>query len=158
MDDSPRQRTHNRSYLKDYRWELRTFGTSAEAAAWNLLKGKRIEELQFRRQFSIEDFILDFYCPALRLAIELDGESHNEWGKCGKDRNRDTILRERHGITVLRYENKIVYQHPEYIIEDIKKAKREGMDTRPLQPQAAATPSNLEGEKKTPRQPSPPLS
>ena len=143
MDLGHPQRTHNKFYLKDYRRELRNGGTSAEAAAWNLLKGKKIQGLQFRRQFSIEDFILDFYCPALRLAIELDGESHNVWGKTWTDKERDNILKEKHGVTTLRYENKIVYQHPEYIVEDIVKVMKKRRDTLLSQPQAAASSPNL---------------
>lgn len=57
------------------------------------------------------------------------------------------VLGKEHITGSLRYENKIVYQHPEYILEDIKRVKREKMDIRPRQPQAVATPSNLEGEK-----------
>ena len=55
------------------------------------------------------------------------------------------VLGKEHITGSLRYENKIVYQHPEYIW--ISKGRREKMDIRPRQPQAAATPSNLEGEK-----------
>jgi len=59
--------------MKSLRRNLRTNGTPAEGALWRHLRAKQVGGLQFRRQFSVGPHILDFYCPALRLAIELDG-------------------------------------------------------------------------------------
>jgi len=50
--------------------------TKAETLLWIELKGKNIEGLKFRRQYSIEAYVVDFYCPALKLAIEVDGATH----------------------------------------------------------------------------------
>ena len=63
------------------------------------------------------NYILDFYCVQIRLAIELDGEIHvyNE----EYDLKRDEFLNEQ-GITVLRYENKFVFELPEQILEEIE--------------------------------------
>ena len=144
--DQPPIHTHNKPYLKSARRELRSYGTSAEACLWNRLKQKKLFDLQFRRQFSIENYILDFYCPSLKLAIELDGEVHNE--RQEHDIQRDSYLRDIHSITVLRYENKVVFECPNYIVEDIQhymQCKSGISDIRPCQPQAADTPSNLEG-------------
>ena len=55
--------THNAKYQQETRRELRLHGTPAEAALWTLLKGRQVNNLRWRRQFSIETYILDFYCP-----------------------------------------------------------------------------------------------
>jgi very-short-patch-repair endonuclease len=48
----------------------------AEIILWGRLKGRQLDGYKFRRQSSVEDFIIDFYCPELKLAVEIDGESH----------------------------------------------------------------------------------
>ena len=106
----------NSPELKDFRRHLRTHGTSAEGALWNMLKGKQIAGLQFRRQFSVGNHILDFYCPALKLAIELDGDYHYHMEMPDRDYRRDQELLENHGIKTVRFENKIVFNHPESIV------------------------------------------
>ncbi len=96
---------------------MRNNSTPAECELWNCLKGKRIRNLKFRRQHSIGNYIVDFYCPKLKLDIELDGEYHiyNE----EYDRLRDGKLCSL-GITTLRYENLMVFEHPNVILADIK--------------------------------------
>ena len=108
---------NNLPELKNRRKNLRNHSTSAEAVLWRSLKAKQICNLKFRRQHSIDNFILDFYCPQLKLGIELDGQYHvyNE----AYDRIRDKVL-EQYGITILRYENCMVFEHPDVIIDDIK--------------------------------------
>lgn len=66
-------RDKNIASMKYLRKTLRNNGTPAEGKLWSILKNKQVENLTFRRQFSIGKYILDFYCPTLRLAIELDG-------------------------------------------------------------------------------------
>ncbi|MDX1582216.1 MAG: endonuclease domain-containing protein, partial [Thermoanaerobaculia bacterium] len=56
--------------------QLRAGQTEAERLVWNMLRDRRLGGLKFRRQHRIGEYILDFYCPRLRLAIELDGENH----------------------------------------------------------------------------------
>ncbi len=147
-------KTHNLIYLKDFRRDLRTNGTPAEAALWKRLKGRQVEGLMFRRQFSVGNAILDFYCPALRLALELDGQVHNNgiWGRRQEDFDRDRLLLAEHGITVLRYENRIVFERPNHILDDIRlfaQGQRNGFcgtmltewgHTPPSPPQAAPPP------------------
>ena len=62
--------------LKETRRELRLNGTSAEAVMWTHIKGRKINGRRWRRQFSVGPFIIDFYCPELKLGIELDGAPH----------------------------------------------------------------------------------
>ena len=109
------QRVMNVSKMKPFRRELRSHGTPAEGALWNMLKGKQIAGLQFRRQYSVGNYILDFYCPALRLAIELDGDYHYHMEQPDRDWKRDKVLLEQFGIKTLRFENIIVFRHPESI-------------------------------------------
>ena len=112
-----KQRTKNTSTVKNFRRKLRSNSTPAEAALWNILKEKKIAGLQFRRQFSIGNFILDFYCPKLKLAIELDGNYHDFVDI--KDLERDKYLADNFGIQTIRFENKTVFQQPETIVNNI---------------------------------------
>ena len=66
--------------------KLRNNSTKSEALMWNFLKGKQIRGCDFHRQKPIGNFIVDFYCSELLLAIEIDGESH--YGNEEKDLKR----------------------------------------------------------------------
>ena len=68
----------NVTYLKDRRKDLRNNLTPAEATLWKYLKGSTLKDRKFRRQHSIGNYIVDFYCPEEKLIIELDGEVHND--------------------------------------------------------------------------------
>ncbi|MEN8117199.1 MAG: DUF559 domain-containing protein [Bacteroidota bacterium] len=109
---------HNRKYLKSIGKQLRNNSTSAEATLWSMLKNKQAGGYKFRRQHSIGNFVVDFYCPTLNLSIDLDGEPHADLNSIARDTERDDELAE-YGITVLRYENRWVFEYPEVIIEDI---------------------------------------
>ena len=111
----------NRKDLKSFRSFLRNKGTPAEAALWNILKSTQIDGRKFRRQYSIDSYIVDFCCPSEKLIIELDGDTHGEYYKIQKDENRDKYL-ESLGFTVLRFENRFVFQEPEYLKDEIRKA------------------------------------
>jgi very-short-patch-repair endonuclease len=110
----------NRKSLKSFRLSLRNNSTSAEAALWVMLKSKKLEGKKFRRQYSIGRYIADFCCPSEKLIIELDGDSHGEYHKIQKDENRDKYL-ESLGFTILRFENRFVFQDPEYLSGEIRK-------------------------------------
>jgi len=77
--------------LKTKRKELRNFLTPAEARLWNYLKNSQLG-FKFRRQHSVEYYILDFYCPKKMLAIELDGSPHDTDQGYIQDRLRDKDL------------------------------------------------------------------
>ena len=55
---------------------LRNNMPKAELILWSTLKSKGLDEYKFRRQYSVAQFVVDFYCPRLKLAIEVDGDSH----------------------------------------------------------------------------------
>jgi very-short-patch-repair endonuclease len=113
---------NNIKYLKSSRKLLRNNSTAAEATLWKILKNKTVCGLKFRRQHSVGNYILDFYCPELKLAIELDGEIHNDPVVLSKDLEKEEFLLKL-SICLLRYENRWVYDYPEVIIEDILKVK-----------------------------------
>jgi len=109
---------HNRKYLKENRKELRNNLTPAEAELWKYLKAGQLQGRKFRRQHSIGNHILDFYCPSERMAIELDGQIHYNSITEYFDEKRDATLQVL-GIKVLRYENKDVFQNLEAILQEI---------------------------------------
>ncbi len=114
-----KRQTNNRPELKDFRKNLRNNLTSAEANLWRSLKGKKLEGRKFRRQFSVDSYILDFYCPSEKLAIELDGADHFTAAGCEHDATRTDILNS-HGIRVIRFENDEVFKAHESVLEKIK--------------------------------------
>ena len=111
-------RIHNRDYLKDRRIELRNNLTPAEAVLWNALKSKQLYNRKFRRQHSIRNFIVDFYCPAEKLIIERDGEAHNNIMTLISDDERDETLANM-GFRVVRFENSDVLNNLEFVLEEI---------------------------------------
>ena len=110
---------HNERDQKLLRQTLRNNATSAEAVLWRALKGKQVEGLKFRRQFGVGPYVIDFYCPEIRLGIELDGGVHKESYTKVYDEMRTEFLAENR-IRVLRFENEVVYNNIEGIIEAIK--------------------------------------
>lgn len=109
---------HNRKYLKPFRKGLRNNGTCAEALLWAFVKGRQLHGMKFRRQHSIENYIVDFYCAEARLIVELDGECHYTEAGQANDKLRDERLSSL-GFTILRYENKHVFEHTEGVLEEI---------------------------------------
>jgi very-short-patch-repair endonuclease len=99
---------HNRPTLLETRRALRRALTPAEATLWRALKGGQVAGWKFRRQHSVGPFVLDFYCPAARVAVELDGAGHFSAPGIAADVARDGYLRQQH-IEVLRVENRDVF-------------------------------------------------
>ncbi len=103
--------------LKDKAKKLRKNSTLSEVLLWNLLKNKQLLGYRFHRQKPINEFIVDFYCPQLRLIIEIDGSSHDYKEK--QDNIRAMRLKSL-GFRILRYEDKDVRADPENVAESIK--------------------------------------
>ncbi len=80
---------------------LRREMTLPEVVLWRLLRGGKLSRLRFRRQHPIGPYILDFYCPCARLAVELEGAAHDSLGQVRRDERRRAWLAERN-ISVLR--------------------------------------------------------
>jgi very-short-patch-repair endonuclease len=101
------------------RKELRNHATEAEKALWDMLKHAKLDGRKFRRQHSVGNYILDFYCPAEQLSIELDGEGHyTEEGKA-YDAVRTAYLASCN-IRELRFENQLVLNEPDEVIATIR--------------------------------------
>ena len=113
-----KRRTHNQPEQLEQRKKLRHKSTPEEKALWLLLKGKQIEGLRWRRQFSIGCYILDFYCPAAKLCIEIDGIQHQSEENVEHDRRREAYL-SREGIKVIRFPNCSVWSDSDMIIATI---------------------------------------
>lgn len=103
--------------LKQLAKELRKNSTLGEVMLWKKLKGKQVLGHDFRRQKPIDNYIVDFFCPRLNLAIEIDGATHGE--KIGYDENRQKNL-EKLGLKFLRYSERQIRENLWAVIEDIE--------------------------------------
>ena len=126
----PAERFANRAELKPLRQDLRNHATQAERALWQALKGRRLAGRKFRRQHSIGRYILDFYCPRERLAIEIDGQVHDDPARGEYDSVRQRELEEL-GIRVLRFSNDDVLRTCDLVVEAVGAAVRAGEATTP---------------------------
>ena len=99
--------------LKQLARMLRKHSTLAEILLWNELKGKKMLGYDFHRQKPIDNFVVDFYCPGLKLVIEIDGLTHDE--KQEDDRIRQKKL-ESFGLHVLRFRDEDVKQSLEGVL------------------------------------------
>lgn len=114
-----KMRIHNRINEYEKRKKLRNNMTKAEIILWSKLKHSQIRDLKFRRQHSIGPFILDFYCPKLRLAIEVDGPSHFEDGAQEYDEERQKYI-ESCNISFLRFTNSDIYKNLDGVLLKIQ--------------------------------------
>ena len=87
--------------------------TPAEIALWQHLKAGKLNGTHWRRQYSVDKYILDFYCPIYKLCIELDGQEHYTMQGDKKDYDRDEFLKSK-DITI--YQNVIFF-----VILNVKK-------------------------------------
>ena len=116
---------------------LRQSQTEAEIRLWTFLRGSRLEGFKFRRQHPIPPYVLDFYCDAAKLAVELDGSQHSEV----TDLERTRALMSR-GIRVLRFWDNDALSKTEAVLDAILTSLRaptltptplpvgEGLETR----------------------------
>jgi very-short-patch-repair endonuclease len=98
--------------------DMRNNPTRAERALWERLRGRQVKGLRFRRQHSIDRFIVDFYCAEARLVIEVDGASH-AGPTC--DAERQSCL-EALGLRVLRVTDAEVLTEIDAVIARIAEA------------------------------------
>ena len=115
--------------LKARRRELRNNSTAAEAILWKYLRRRQLLGKRFRRQYSIGRYIVDFFCVECDLAVELDGAPHFQELRTEYEPERTAFLQAL-GIELIRFENRIVYQNIEAVLETIREAirKRSGFD------------------------------
>ena len=110
---------NNLPRLETRRKNLRNNLTPAEARFWKAIQNKNLEGRKFRRQHSAGNYILDFYCPSEKLAVELDGEVH--FGDAAREYDYERrLFLEHFGIKVLRFENRLVFEDLEWVLGVIK--------------------------------------
>ena len=111
---------YNITKFKERRQELRQKQTEAEKALWKRLRNKGFFGVKFFRQFSVGAYVVDFYCPTYKLAIELDGGQHaNEENKEYDDVRTEYLISMR--IDVIRFWNNEVIQNMEGVLKEIEK-------------------------------------
>jgi very-short-patch-repair endonuclease len=126
---------YNRQVDNEKRKKLRKNMTKAEAILWREIKDKKILGYKFRRQFGIGAYVVDFYCPSLKLVIEVDGVTHCTEEEKEYDRQRQTEI-EQFNINFVRFTNPEIYDDLYNVLEKIK-AKIEELA------KGVATPSRL---------------
>ena len=100
---------------------LRANMTDAEAKLWKALRRNQLNNVNFRRQHPVGPFTLDFYCPSLRLGIEIDGGQHAFEGHQLSDRKRTQWLSAR-GILIIRFWNNDVLGNIAGVLNEIARA------------------------------------
>ena len=111
----------NKEELKARRRSLRKNMPKAEVLLWCKLKNKQILGERFLRQYSVNQYVLDFYCPRLKLAIEVDGDSHFMPGAQEQDKARQEHI-EAFGIEFLRFTNKDLYTNIDGVCQTLYNA------------------------------------
>src|SRR3989339_547415 len=109
----------NKNSLILRRRQLRSKMTNAKLLLWSELKNKKVQGYRFKRQFSIDSFVVDFYCPKLKLVIEVDGNIHLKKEEIKYDDYRQNKLQAL-GLKVLRFTNTEVINNLEIVLEKIK--------------------------------------
>tara|TARA_R110002073_G_scaffold108336_3_gene243409 strand:+ start:78289 stop:78702 length:414 start_codon:yes stop_codon:yes gene_type:complete len=104
--------------LVTYAKELRKNMTFGEIALWREIKGKKLG-VQFSRQIPIDNYIIDFYCKNLFLAIEVDGSIHFKEGHEEKDQRRQKRL-ESLGVKVIRFSDTDVKNNLNWVLDEIR--------------------------------------
>jgi very-short-patch-repair endonuclease len=117
----------NRRGERDKRKSLRSAATAAEKKLWQHLKAKQ-SGAKFRRQYSVDAYVLDFYAPYPKLAIEIDGDSHFTPEAIAYDQERTTYL-EAFGIEVMRFTNLEISENVGAVLEKIDAAVKQKRKT-----------------------------
>lgn len=105
--------------------------TPSEAILWRALRGKKVEGIKFRRQQPIGPFVVDFYAPAYRLIVEVDGPIHE--AQKTADRERQELL-ESLGLRFLRLSAELVENNPSDALVAVRLAILQSQVTIPLSP------------------------
>jgi very-short-patch-repair endonuclease len=114
--------------LKSRERALRSNLTDAEQLLWSRLRRKQILGVQFYRQKTIGNYIVDFYAPAAKLVVEVDGSQHLAPANVEYDTRRSNYLEER-GLKVLRFDDRQVLLQIESVIEAIFQAMQKSLLT-----------------------------
>ncbi|MBZ0180486.1 MAG: endonuclease domain-containing protein [Melioribacteraceae bacterium] len=115
---------YNRQQEKEKRRELRQNETIAETNMWSQLRNRGCLSLKFKRQFSIGKYIIDFYCPEYKIAIELDGNVHELEDIKKYDAKSQKYL-EDYGIHFIRITNNEYLGNPNKAFDKIERSIKE---------------------------------
>lgn len=107
----------NPIWSKDRRKELRKRTTIEEVMLWEFLKARKLLGEKFRRQHGIGPYIADFYCPRIKLVIELDGDVHKNTVEYDTERN---AYLKGVGCKVLRFSNELIQKEIDRVLEFIR--------------------------------------
>jgi very-short-patch-repair endonuclease len=102
--------------------KLRHQPTPAESRLWQALRTKKLNGLHFRRQHPVGRFILDFYCPSCKLAIELDGAIHDRQVEYDTARTQQL---QQFGYRVIRFQNERVMEDLPGVLAEIARMASE---------------------------------
>ncbi len=119
MEERKDTQKYNRPEQKSLRRDLRKGGEAPEAVMWTLLKNRQLDGMRFRRQFGVGPYVLDFYCPEIKLGVELDGAPHFMSGNFGCDDVREEYLFREHGIRIVRFENRDLFYNQDGVVKVI---------------------------------------
>ncbi len=110
----------NKTSEKEKRRKLRRDQTFCEKILWRYLRGRKTLGYKFRRQYSVDHYVIDFYCPELKFAIELDGSVHDLPDQKEYDAYRQKYL-EKFGITFYRLTNDELMENSNLAFDKIEK-------------------------------------
>ena len=105
------------SSLKEKARRLRNNSTFTEIMLWNQLRKKQVKGYDFHRQKPMDNYIVDFFCSELMLAVEVDGESH--YGNEERDEVRQKKL-EKLGVSVLQFDDLEVRHNLDIVVKKIE--------------------------------------
>ena len=112
-------RHFNRTTEKSKRRQLRRDQTPAEELVWRFLRKRQTKNCKFRRQYSIDKFVIDFYSPELKLAVEIDGDVHDLPSQKEHDIARQNYL-ENYGIKFIRIRNEELFANTDKAFDKIE--------------------------------------
>ena len=114
---------YNKRKFQEFRSELRGRMTKSEAILWKYIKNDRLG-FRFRRQHGIGNHIVDFYCPKLKLVIEVDGLTHAEEKVFEKDQRKEKFIKE-NSMILKRYSSDQIFNDLDNTLMDIENICKE---------------------------------
>ncbi len=130
--------------------QLRSQMTAEECILWKHLRGHRLQRLHFRRQQIIDGFVVDFYCSAASLVVEVDGGVHRAQVDCDAERDQVLALR---GLRVLRIPNEDVARDIDAVLARIAAAAAQPAPAAPAETSAGAAAGRSHGTQIPPARP-----
>ena len=109
----------NHPITKEYRQLLRKTSTHTERILWKYLRNKQLDGYKFRQQHGFGPYVMDFYCPSLRLCVEVDGEVHDLPECKEKDEERTAFLHDNR-IKILRFRNEEIEENIVNVLNKIR--------------------------------------